>query len=80
MSLNGYLKEENIYKSSLAVQHLGKLINLLYTDQLEKLITTSPSIDFALPMARGTIKPTNPIIKQKQGQPDNVTSKKAKKN
>ena len=56
-----YFKEENTWKRLFAIQHLKKLINFFFRKYLKKLTATSPPIDFALPMARPTVKPTKPI-------------------
>ena len=63
-----------------AVHHFKKLINSFHKDRPEKPIATFPPIDSAPPMARPTIKPTQPITKQKQDRLANSANKRAKKN
>ena len=75
-----YPKEENTWEPLSAVQHLKKLISSFHKNRLEKPIATSPPINSAPPMARPTIKPTQPISKRKQGRPANSANKRAKKN
>ncbi len=83
VSYKGYTKEENTWKSILAVLHLRKLISTFYHDHLEKLIITSPLIDSASPMARPIVKPRAEAlsIKQKQSKSakDNYANKRVKK-
>ena len=79
ISWKGYLEEENTWEPASAVQHLRKLISSFHKDHPDKPTATSPAIDSALPMARPTVKLTEPP-KQKRGQPANSTNKQAKKN
>ena len=72
----GYPEEENTWKPLSAVQHLKKLISCFHKKHLEKLTATSPPINFALPMARPTVRPTS--LKRKQGRPAGGASKRAK--
>ena len=76
----GYLKEENTWEPLLAVQHLKKLISSFHKNHPEKLTTTFLPIDSASPMVRSTIKLTQSITEQKQGQPAKSANKWAKKN
>ena len=71
-----YLKKENTWKPSFAVQYLKKLINSFHKDYPEKPTTTSLPIDAALSMARPTVKPTS--LKRKRGRPAGGASKRAK--
>ena len=77
---NDYSEKENTWEPSSIVQHLKKLISSFHKDDSEKLTATSPPINSAPLMARPTIKPTQPITKQKQGQPANSANKQAKEN
>ena len=79
ISWRRYLEEKNIWGPASAVQYFRKLISLFHKDYLDKPTTTSSAIDIAPPMARPTVKPTEPP-KQKQGRPANSTNKRAKKN
>ena len=78
VSWKRYPEEENIWEQASMVQYLRKLINLFYKDHPDKPTTTSPAIDTAPPMARPTVKPTEPP-KQRREQPANSTNKQAKK-
>ena len=64
---NDYSKEKNIWKLTLAIQHLQKLITIFHKKHLEKLTTTSTSINTAPPMARPTVRPKTSTTKQKCG-------------
>ena len=64
VSWKGYPEEENIWEPASMVQHLRKLINSFHKDLPDKHTATSPAIDTAPPMARPTVKPTEPL-KQK---------------
>ena len=59
-----YLKEENTWELSFAVQQIKKLINFFYKKHPEILAATSPPINSASTMARSAVKP-RPIIKWK---------------
>ena len=61
VSWKRYLREENTWEPTLAIQHLKKLISLFHKDHPDKPMTTSPAINTALPMARSTVKPTEPL-------------------
>ena len=61
VSWKGYPKEENIWEPASAVQHLRKLISSFHKDHLNKPTATFPTIDTAPPMARPTIKPSEPL-------------------
>ena len=56
-----YLEEENTWEPASVVQHLRKLISSFYKDHPDKPTTTFPTIDTAPPMARPTVKPTEPL-------------------
>lgn len=43
-----YSEAKNIYKYTLVVVHLLKIINIFYKNHLKKLIIILPSIDFIL--------------------------------
>ena len=75
----GYLEEENTWKPILIVQYLRKLISLFYKDHFKKPIATIPFVNFALLMAKSTVKPTKPT-KEKWGQLANNANKWVKKN
>ena len=47
--------------------HLRKMVNTFYKDHPEKATATSLLLDFTLPIARPTVKPTE-LLKQKQRQ------------
>ena len=79
VSWKGYPEEENTWEPASAVQHLRKLISSFHKDHPDKPTATSPAIDTAPPMARPTVKPTEPL-KRKRGRPANSTNKRAKKN
>ena len=68
VSWKGYPEEENTWEPASAVKHLRKLISLFHRDHPDKLTATSPAINTAPPMARPTIKPTEPS-KRKRGRP-----------
>ena len=61
VSWKGYPEEENTWEPASAVQHLRKLISLFHKDHPDKPTATSPAIDTAPPMARPTVKPTEPL-------------------
>ena len=61
-----YLKEENTWEPSSAVQHLKKLIIFFYKKYPEKSTATFPSINSASLITRPKIK-FRPTTKQKQG-------------
>ncbi len=48
----GYSKEKNIWKPSMVVLHLSKLINTFYKEHLEKSTAISLSLDSALSIAK----------------------------
>ena len=75
----GYLKEKNTWEPASAIQQLRKLISSFYKDHPDKPTATSPAIDTAPPMARPTVKSTEPL-KWKRGRLANSTNKRAKKN
>ena len=77
VSWKGYPEEENTWEPASAVQHLRKLISSFHKDHPDKPTATSPAIDTAPPMARLTIKPTEPL-KRKQGRPKGRATKRAK--
>ena len=79
VSWKGYPEEKNTWEPVSVVQHLKKLISSFHKDYPEKLTTTSSAIDTALPIARPTIMPIEPL-KQKREQPANSTNKRVKKN
>ena len=79
VSWRGYLEEENTWELASAVHYLRKLISSFYKDHPDKPNATSPAIDTPPPMARPTIKPTEPF-KQKWGWSANSTNKRAKIN
>ena len=60
ISWKRYPEEENTGEPTSAVQHLRKLISLFHKDHPEKLTVTSLAIDIASPMARPTVKSTEP--------------------
>ena len=66
VSWKGYPEEENTWEPASAVQHLRKLISSFHKDHPDKPTATSPAINTAPPMARLTVKPTEPP-KQKRG-------------
>ena len=68
VSWKGYPEEENTWEPASAVQHLRKLISSFHKDHPDKPTATSPAIDTAPPMARPTVKPTEPL-KRKRGRP-----------
>ena len=59
-----YLKEENIWESALADQHLRKFISSFRKDYLDKPTATFLAIDTTSPMTRLPVKP-NKSSKQK---------------
>ena len=61
-----YPEEENTWEPASAVQHLKTLISLFHKGHLDKPIATSSTINTALPMARPTVKYTEPP-QQKRG-------------
>ena len=79
ISWKWYPEEENTWKPTSAVQHLGKLINSFHKDYPDKPTATSPAIDTAPPIARPIVTPSE-SLKQKRGRPANSTNKQAKKN
>ena len=66
VSWKRYPEEENTWEPASAVQHLRKLISSFYKDHLDKPTATTPTINTVSPMARPTVKPTEPL-KQKRG-------------
>ena len=56
VSWKRYQEEENTWELALAVQHLKKFISSFYKNHPDKLTTTFPAIDTALPMAKPTVK------------------------
>ena len=79
VSWKGYPEEENTWELASVVQQHRKLISSFHKDHLDKLTTTSPTINIAPPMAKPTVKPTGPP-KQKRGQLANSINKWAKTN
>ena len=79
VSWKQYPEEENTWKPTSVVQHLRKIISSFHKDYPDKPTSTSPALNNAPPMARPTVKPTEPL-KQKRGWPANSTNKWAKKN
>ena len=77
VSWKGYPEEENTWEPASAVQHLRKLISSFHKDHPDKPTATSPTIDTAPPMARPTVKPTEPL-KRKQGRLTGRAKKRAK--
>ena len=77
VSWKGYPEEENTWEPASTMQHLRKLISLFYKNHLKKPITTFPSINTVLPMARPTTRPTK-SLKEKQERPTRHTKKCAK--
>ena len=76
-----YPKEENTWKPFLAIQHLKKLISLLYKDHFEKPTASSLPVNSVPPMARLTIKLMAKFTpKQKRGRLAKSDNKWAKKN
>ena len=55
-----YPEEENTWEPASAVQHLRKLISLFHKDHPDKPTATFPAINTAPPMARPTVKVTEP--------------------
>ena len=71
----GYPKEENIWKPSLVVIKLRKMVNTFYKNHPKKLIAISALLDSAPPRAKPTIQlPT----KRKEGRPIGHAKKCAK--
>ena len=60
VSWKEYPEEENTWELASTVQHLRKLINLFHKDHPNKPTATFPAIDTTPPMARPTVKPTEP--------------------
>ena len=60
ISWKSYPKEENTWELASTVQHLRKLISSFHKKQFDKPITMFPTINTAAPMARPTIKFTEP--------------------
>ena len=73
-----YPEEENTWEPASVVQHLRKLISAFHKDYFDKSTAISLGIDIAPPMARPTVKSTEPP-KRKRGRPANSTNKQAKK-
>ena len=76
VSWKEYAKEENTWEPVSAVQHLRKLISLIYQDHPEKLAATSPIVNTIPPMARLITRPTEPL-KKKPGQSTGYAKKRA---
>ena len=74
VSWKGYPEEENTWELASAVQHLRKLISSFHKDHSDKPTATFPAIDTALPIARLTVKPVEPL-KRKRGRPIRRTKK-----
>ena len=77
VSWKGYSEDESNWEYASAVQHLWKLVSIFYKDHLDKPTATSPPIDLAPPMAKGTAPP-NINGKRKRGRPVDSMQKKAK--
>ena len=73
----GYPEEENTWEPSSAVMHLRKIVSTFHKGHPEKPTVTLVPLDSAPPMARPTVKPTDPL-KQKQGRPTRRAKKRAK--
>ena len=65
VSWKGYPEEGNTWEPTSVVQHLRKLINSFHKDHPDKLTVTSPATDTAPPMARPTVKLTEPLKRKK---------------
>ena len=63
----GYLEEENIWESFLAVMQLWKMFSTFHKDHPKKPTATSAPLDSAPPMAKPRVKPTK-LLKRKRGQ------------
>lgn len=63
-----------MFKLTLTILHIYKIISIFNHNYPEKLIETSPPIEFAPPIARPTVKPgveiesSKALTKQKRGQ------------
>ena len=68
-----YPKENNTWKPSSAVMHLRKIISTFDQDHLVKPTAISPFLNFALPMAKPSVKPAKSCPMQKQGRPISST-------
>ena len=77
VSWKRYLEEENTWEPASAVQHLRKLISLFPKKHPDKPTANFPAIDIGPPMARLTVKPTEPL-KRKRGQPKGRAKKRTK--
>lgn len=84
ISWKDYREKENIWKYTLTILHLQKIISIFYHDHPENLTITFLLIDSTSPMARSTVKPRAKVssTKQKWDRPPkaNNTIKNAKKN
>ena len=77
VSWKGYPEEENTWEPASTVQHFRKLISSFHKDRPDKPTATSLAIDTTPPMARPTVKPTEPL-KRKRGRPTGLAKKRAK--
>ena len=72
ISWKKYPEEKNTWKPASAVQHLRKLINSFHKNHPNKPTATSLAINITPPMARPTVKLTEPL-KRKQERPTGHT-------
>ena len=69
ISCKNYSDEENTWQPSFAVMHLRKMISTFHKDHPEKPTATFFLLNFALPIAKPSVKlPVKPSTKQKQGR------------
>ena len=73
----GYQEEENTWEPSSAVMHLRKMVSTFHKDHPEKATAISARLDSASPMAKPTVRPTEPL-KQKRGRQTRHVKKHAK--
>lgn len=78
--LKEYPKEENIWESTLAIQHLQKLIITYYKKYLEMSMAILSSINKVLPIAEPTVKLIKLIKRKNRSAKTTSTNKHAKRN
>ena len=77
VSWKRYPEEENTWEPASAVQHLRKLISSFHKDHPNKPTATSLTINTVPPMARLSVKPTEPL-KRKRERPIGRAKKRTK--
>ena len=68
-----YREKESTWELSSTVMHFRKMISTFYKNHPEIPTATSSTLDFALSIAKLSVKPAKPSTKQKQSRLTNST-------